>query len=945
MQIFDDSKKRIALLTGYKEREITKTLSSGDKEMTFQYPANGKDTEALKEEYYIRTKTDEYVIKAVEKGETYNKYTAVLNVEELEGEAFAYGFASQEQTIRACLEFAFEDTGWTVGTCEITKKRTINIEESTTAWKVLQSCLKTYRCECNIDTLNKRVNIYEHIGRDRGCYFVEGMNLRKLTINSDTYDFYTRILPLGKDGISIEFLHGKEYLENYQYSTKVKTYVWKDERYTNTTSLMEDAEAKLEEMSKPYKVFAADVIDLAKQNPDYKDILDYGIGDTVRMVSKKTHTREKQRIVKITEYPENPKKNKVELSNTTKTFAEVQKTEAELSKNETIDIANKSTQKVLEDKYWTKKEVESHITASKEEVSLGVSKIYETKDAVEEKIKLSDGRTDEKLTKYYTKEETKSALDMTAESINLKVSKTYATQTTVTEKYNSAVKAGQTAANTAEENAKNAMYEKLTEYSTTEEMKSAIDLTAENINLSVSKTYATQTTVTEKYNSAVKAGQTAADTAETNAKNAMYEKLTEYSTTEEMNSAIDLKMDAITLSVSKTYATNTSVTEKYNSAITAGQNAANAAEKNATAAGQTAADAAEKNAKDALYEKLTEYSTTEEMNSAIDLKLDEISLSVSKTYATQSSVTEKYNKAKTYAMNVADAAEENAIADTVEKLKSYSTTEEMNSAIDLKLDEINLSVSKTYATQTTVTEKYNSAVKAGQTAANTAEKNANAATDRKLQEYSTTEEMNSAIKLKADSITTEVNKKVDSSEFGTKITQNAYNVRVAWNNNSNYIQLESGKIAIYNGEVTTNQKRAVFDQNGNHFYRDGYYVGKIGTNYWSDNETHKGLVFDLDVQGKYMAFAQKASSSSTGYNTMLCFSRANSLYGTYGVHMGCDLDMHNYKLKNVSWEKGGITGTLNFVKVVSMDSDGTVNTWTNGCKLQFENGILIAGTW
>lgn len=881
MQIFDDSKKRIALLTGYKEREITKTLSSGDKEMTFQYPANGKDTEALKEEYYIRTKTDEYVIKAVEKGETYNKYTAVLNVEELEGEAFAYGFASQEQTIRACLEFAFEDTGWTVGTCEITKKRTINIEESTTAWKVLQSCLKTYRCECNIDTLNKRVNIYEHIGRDRGCYFVEGMNLRKLTINSDTYDFYTRILPLGKDGISIEFLHGKEYLENYQYSTKVKTYVWKDERYTNTTSLMEDAEAKLEEMSKPYKVFAADVIDLAKQNPDYKDILDYGIGDTVRMVSKKTHTREKQRIVKITEYPENPKKNKVELSNTTKTFAEVQKTEAELSKNETIDIANKSTQKVLEDKYWTKKEVESHITASKEEVSLGVSKIYETKDAVEEKIKLSDGRTDEKLTKYYTKEETKSALDMTAESINLKVSKTYATQTTVTEKYNSAVKAGQTAANTAEENAKNAMYEKLTEYSTTEEMKSAIDLTAENINLSVSKTYATQTTVTEKYNSAVKAGQTAADTAETNAKNAMYEKLTEYSTTEEMNSAIDLKMDAITLSVSKTYATNTSVTEKYNSAITAGQNAANAAEKNATAAGQTAADAAEKNAKDALYEKLTEYSTTEQMNSAIDLKLDEISLSVSKTYATQSSVTEKYNKAKTYAMNVADAAEENAIADTVEKLKSYSTTEEMNSAI----------------------------------------------------------------KLKADSITTEVNKKVDSSEFGTKITQNAYNVRVAWNNNSNYIQLESGKIAIYNGEVTTNQKRAVFDQNGNHFYRDGYYVGKIGTNYWSDNETHKGLVFDLDVQGKYMAFAQKASSSSTGYNTMLCFSRANSLYGTYGVHMGCDLDMHNYKLKNVSWEKGGITGTLNFVKVVSMDSDGTVNTWTNGCKLQFENGILIAGTW
>ena len=674
MQILDDKKKRIGTLSKFKDRAITTTLDSGDKELTFNYPASGVLVDLLKEEYYIRTKTDEFVLKAVERGETFNKYTAVLNVEELEGEVFAYGFASKEQTIRACLEFAFEETGWTVGICEITKKRTINIEESTNAWKVLQSCLQTYRCECKIDSLDKRVDIYEHIGQDKGCYFVEGMNLRKLTVNSDTYDFYTRILPLGKDGISIEFLHGKEYLENYQYSTKIKTYVWKDERYTNTTSLMEDAEAKLEEMSKPYRVFAADVVDLAQQNPDYKEILDYGIGDTVRMVSKKTHTQEKQRIVKITEYPENPKKNKIELSNTIKTFAEVQKTEEELAKTETISIANKLTQKVLEDKYWTKKEVESHITASKEEISLGVSKLYETKDNVEEKIKLSDSRTDEKLTKYYTKEEAKAA-------------------------------------------------------------------------------------------------------------------------------------------------------------------------------------------------------------------------------------------------------------------------------IDIKLGEINMSVSKTYATQTSVTEKYNSAIKAGQDAAATAETNANAATDEKLKSYSTTSEMNAAIKLKTDGITTEVNKKVNSSEFGTKITQNAYNVRVAWNNNSNYIQLENGQLAIYNGQVSNNQKRAVLDENGTHFYRDGYYVGKIGTNYWEDNSNHKGLVFDLDAQGKYMAFAQKKSSNSTSYTTMLCFSRANSIFDTYGVHMGCDLDMHYNKLKNVSWEKGGITGTLNFVRINGMDSDGTASSWSNGCKLQFDNGILVGATF
>ena len=434
MQIYDDSKKKIGTLTDFKDRKIVYTLDTGDKELSFKYPARGKKTNLLKEEYYIRTKTDEYVLKAVKTGSEYNEYTAQLNVEELESQAFPYGFESQEQTIRACLEFAFEDTPWTVGICEITKKRTINIEEATTAWDVLQSCLSTYRCECKIDSINKKIDIYEQIGRDRGCYFVEGMNLRKLTVSSDTYDFYTRIIPIGKDGITIEWL-GKPYIENYQYSNKVKTYVWKDERYTQTTSLIEDATAKLEEMSKPYRVFSADVVDLARQNTKYKDVLDYEIGDTVLMISKRTRNREKQRIVKITMYPEEPKKNTVELSNTTKTFAEVQKAETELAKQEAISISNSTTKKLLAN-YSTTEEIETKITASKEEVELGVMHT---------------------LQGYYDKTETDALIELTKGEIELSVSETYQTK------------------------------EEMGDYSTTEETKALIDITAEEIELEVSK--------------------------------------------------------------------------------------------------------------------------------------------------------------------------------------------------------------------------------------------------------------------------------------------------------------------------------------------------------------------------------------------------------------------------------------------------------------------------
>ena len=56
MQIFNYKKERVGILKGFKDRKIVKTLDSGDKELTFKYPSDGKQVDLLKEEYYIRTK-------------------------------------------------------------------------------------------------------------------------------------------------------------------------------------------------------------------------------------------------------------------------------------------------------------------------------------------------------------------------------------------------------------------------------------------------------------------------------------------------------------------------------------------------------------------------------------------------------------------------------------------------------------------------------------------------------------------------------------------------------------------------------------------------------------------------------------------------------------------------------------------------------------------------
>lgn len=254
---------------------------------------------------------------------------------------------------------------------------------------------------------------------------------------------------------------------------------------------------------------------------------------------------------------------------------------------------------------------------------------------------------------------------------------------------------------------------------------------------------------------------------------------------------------------------------------------------------------------------------------------------------------------------------------TDDKLKSYWTRVEVETAIKNTKDAVLISAKET----------------------------ATSYTDDKLKSYSTSAQ----IKVKTDSIESEVKKKLNSSELSTKIQQNASAIKIAWNNISKYVQFESGELRIYDSAVTSSQKLvSKFNYNGCHFYRNDYYVGKIGTNELQSDSSKKGLNFDLESNGAYMTWASKDSSSSNVYTMKWTYVQKGKGWGNYTageLHAGCNVDMHGWTLKNPSFEGGGINGTLNFVQILRMDSDGTVASWSNGCKMQFKNGILISGTW
>lgn len=183
-------------------------------------------------------------------------------------------------------------------------------------------------------------------------------------------------------------------------------------------------------------------------------------------------------------------------------------------------------------------------------------------------------------------------------------------------------------------------------------------------------------------------------------------------------------------------------------------------------------------------------------------------------------------------------------------------------------------------------------------------------------------------------------------------TLNANAVRVAWNDNSDYIQLENSQLNIYDAT----DKLISFNSGGEDIYYKGLKVGKIGSGYWNNENTKRGIAFHLENDSAFMSWDYRDSASDSLYTIKWLYA-AKSLQYTSGsgsftadnLHAGCDIDMHNYNIKNVmlkdwGFNGGSITDTFSGYYVTQFNSDGTAASWRS-FSLTFKNGILQSSTW
>lgn len=168
--------------------------------------------------------------------------------------------------------------------------------------------------------------------------------------------------------------------------------------------------------------------------------------------------------------------------------------------------------------------------------------------------------------------------------------------------------------------------------------------------------------------------------------------------------------------------------------------------------------------------------------------------------------------------------------------------------------------------------------------------------------FATKVQLNTSIKQTSTKIMTEVNKKVDEEEFGTKIEQNSEAVKLAWNQISEYIQM-----MIING----NASFAILDQNkkiltaldktGQHFYNNDQTmdIGAFDCYFPSYDNIYKSLMFALNEKStnNFMAWGYKTTAENGDITyTPVVYLGGNS-DADYGFHVENDIILNFNKIR------------------------------------------------
>lgn len=300
------------IVTGEINGEDTLTFSIPFRDSKRKYLENEKKIQIVDDVYKIRTVTDV-------KDSTGNTVTQIYAEAEFYDLTFSVRKEEKKfdaETADVAMAYALADTEWSVGTVNVTSKRTWTSTEKN-ALSILRSVANLHGGDLVFDCPNRLVHLLTVNGKDSGALFAYKKNMKSIERVVDTRSLVTRLYAVGANGMTFADINGgKPYLEDFTYSKEVRITTLDCSSFTNPYQMKEYTAMRLAEYCKPSVSYVLNAMDLSVLTGYEHEA--WNLGDYVRVEDKDLGLSVTTRIVRREYNLQEPWNTVLELSTTLK---------------------------------------------------------------------------------------------------------------------------------------------------------------------------------------------------------------------------------------------------------------------------------------------------------------------------------------------------------------------------------------------------------------------------------------------------------------------------------------------------------------------------------------------------------------------------------------------------------------------------------------------------
>ena len=300
------------IVTGEINGEDTLTFCIPYRDSKRKYIDNEKKIQIVDDVYKIRTITDV-------KDSTGSTITQVYAEAEFYDLTFSVRKEEKKfdaETADVAMAYALADTEWSVGTVNVTTKRTWTSTEKN-ALSILHSIANLHGGDLVFDCPNRLVHLLTVNGKDSGALFAYKKNMKSIERIVDTRSLVTRLYAVGADGLTFSDINGgKPYLEDYTYSKEIRITTLDCSSFTNPYQMKEFTAMRLAEYCKPTVSYVLNAMDLSVLTGYEHEA--WNLGDYVRVEDKELGLSVTTRIVRREYNLQEPWNTVLELSTTLK---------------------------------------------------------------------------------------------------------------------------------------------------------------------------------------------------------------------------------------------------------------------------------------------------------------------------------------------------------------------------------------------------------------------------------------------------------------------------------------------------------------------------------------------------------------------------------------------------------------------------------------------------